>query len=130
MKSYLLTIALLLFSAVAFCQVVEFKKDIVWIDGKECITMSKEDAVSISFKDMNGTDLMLLRFIHNSRYGSLYCKVTFVAEKLSFTSQSYIYTKKILIQKLAQNKVIQNCAFDLEKLQRFILKFDENIERY
>lgn len=130
MKPRLLAMLFLLFCSSAFCQDVDFKKNIVVIDGKECITMSQEDAVSISYADMEGNELLFLRFIHGSKYGSLYNKVTFVDQKLSFTSQSYIYTRKMLIQKLVQNKVIQDCKINLENLQKFILKYDEDIERY
>ncbi len=117
----------LLFSS-SFGQDIDFKKGVVLINGKECMKMSKEDAVSISFTDMEGNDMIFLRFIHNSKFGKLYNKVTFIDQKISFTSQSYIYTKKLLIKKLIINNVIQDCRINLESLEKFILKYDENIE--
>ncbi len=117
----------LLFSS-SFGQDIDFKKGVVIINGKECMKMSKEDAVSISFTDMEGNDMIFLRFIHNSKFGKLYNKVTFIDQKISFTSQSYIYTKKLLIKKLIINNVIQDCRINVESLEKFILKYDENIE--
>ena len=117
----------LLFSS-SFGQDIDFKKGVVLINGKECMKMSKEDAVSISFTDMEGNDMIFLRFIHNSKFGKLYNKVTFIDQKISFTSQSYIYTKKLLIKKLIINNVIQDCRINVESLEKFILKYDENIE--
>ena len=128
MKTNFLIVLVLFSFQSAFSQDIDFKKSIVLIDGKECIKMSNEDAVSISFTDMEGNDLVFLRFIHNSKYGALYTKVTFVSEKLSFTSQTYIYTKKLLIKKLVQNKVIQDCKINRESLEKFIMKYDENVE--
>ena len=90
--------------------------------------MSKEDAVSVSFTDMEGNDLIFLRFIHNSKFAKLYTKVTFIDQKLSFTSQSYIYTKKLLIKKLINNNVIQDCKINVANLEKFIMKYDENVE--
>lgn len=91
--------------------------------------MSKEDAVSVSFSDMEGNEIIFLRFIHDSKYAKLYNKVTFVDQKLSFTSQSYIYTKKMLIKKLIKDNVIQDCKINLENLNKFIMKYDENVEK-
>lgn len=123
-----LTLLLSLFFCSTFSQDVDFKKGLVIIDGKECLKMSNEDAVSVSFTDMDGNDLIFLRFIHNSKFGKLYNKVTFIGQKVSFTSQSYIYTKKMLIKKLITNKVIEDCKINEENLEKFIMKYDENVE--
>lgn len=128
MTRTLLVLLLSLFFASSFSQDIDFKKGIVLVDGKECIKMSKEDAVSISFTDMEGNDLIFLRFIHNSKFAKLYTKVTFIDQKLSFTSQSYIYTKKLLIKKLINNNVIQDCKINVANLEKFIMKYDENVE--
>jgi len=128
MLRILLTLLLSLFFCSTFSQDVDFKKGIVIIDGKECLKMSNEDAVSVSFTDMDGNDLIFLRFIHNSKFGKLYNKVTFIGQKVSFTSQSYIYTKKMLIKKLITNKVIEGCKINEENLEKFIMKYDENVE--
>jgi len=127
-RTLLVSLLSLLFSS-AFCQEIDFKKNIVLVDGKECIKMSKEDAVSVSFSDMEGNEIVFLRFIHDSKYAKLYNKVTFVDQNLSFTSQSYIYTKKMLIKKLIKDSVIQDCKINLENLKKFIMKYDENVEK-
>lgn len=129
MRKILIIIFLLGVSYSSFSQDVDFKKNIVLVDGKECIKMSNEDAVSVSYSDMEGNELIMMRFIHGSRYGSVYNKVVFLNEKLSFTSQSYVYTKKMLIKRLVKDKVIENCKINRENLEKFIMKYDENIEK-
>ncbi len=129
MYRILIIIFLLGASFSSFSQDVDFKKNIVLVDGKECIKMSNEDAVSVSYSDMEGNELIMMRFIHGSRYGSVYNKVVFLNEKLSFTSQSYVYTKKMLIKRLVKDKVIENCKINRENLEKFIMKYNENIEK-
>lgn len=129
MRKILIIIFLLGVSYSSFSQDVDFKKNIVLVDGKECIKMSNEDAVSVSYSDMEGNELIMMRFIHGSRYGSVYNKVVFLNEKLSFTSQSYVYTKKMLIKRLVKDKVIENCKINRENLEKFIMKYDENVEK-
>lgn len=129
MRKILIIIFLLGARYSSFSQDVDFKKNIVLVDGKECIKMSNEDAVSVSYSDMEGNELIMMRFIHGSRYGSVYNKVVFLNEKLSFTSQSYVYTKKMLIKRLVKDKVIENCKINRENLEKFIMKYDEDIEK-
>ncbi|MBS1733879.1 MAG: hypothetical protein JST02_11345 [Bacteroidetes bacterium] len=129
MRRFLIVGTLIMLTHFAYSQEVDFKKNTVLVDGKECIKMSNEDAVSVSYSDMEGNELIMMRFIHGSRYGSVYNKVVFVNEKLSFTSQSYVYTKKMLIKRLVKDKVIENCKINRENLEKFIMKYDENVEK-
>lgn len=129
MRKFLIAGALIMLTHFAYSQEVDFKKNTVLVDGKECIKMSNEDAVSVSYSDMEGNELIMMRFIHGSRYGSVYNKVVFLNEKLSFTSQSYVYTKKMLIKRLVKDKVIENCKINRENLEKFIMKYDENVEK-
>tara|TARA_R110002012_G_scaffold321969_1_gene552943 strand:- start:75251 stop:75454 length:204 start_codon:yes stop_codon:yes gene_type:complete len=54
--------------------------------------------------------------------------VTFLEQKISFTSKTYIFTKKDLIKKLIQSKVLVDCNLIEDKIENFVLKYDENIE--
>lgn len=108
-------------------QKVKIKKNTVYVDGIECLKISG-DSNNVSFSDINGNELFFLKFIHNSRYTSLYTKVTFFEEDMSFTSSSYIFTKKLLIKKLTSDGTLKDCKLISEKVKRFVQKYDENVE--
>lgn len=127
MKKSLLTLSLCLISFVSFSQEVKIKNNIVFIDGIECLKISG-DVNNVSILDLEGNEIMFLKFIHNSKYGSLYNKVVFLDKKLSFTSMSYIFTTKLLIKKLVADKTLSECKLNPEKVERFVMKYDENIE--
>lgn len=112
---------------IGFSQEIKIKDDIVSIDGKECLKISG-DVNNVSISDLDGNEIIFLKYIHNSRYGSLYNKITFLDKKLSFTSKSYIFTKKLLIKKLLADKTLNECKLDPDKVEKFVLKFDENVE--
>lgn len=125
---YLLFILCFSFFAVQLnAQKIKIKKDIVYIDDVECLKISG-DVNNISFFDLEGNELFFLKFLHNTRYGALYNKITFINQKMSFTSRTYIYTKKLLINRLVDNFVLQNCALQEDKVANFVMKYDENIE--
>ncbi len=128
MKKNILTLSFLLISLLGFSQVIKIDDDIVLIDGQECLKISG-DANNVSISDLEGNEIIFMKFIHNSRFGSVYNKVTFLDQKLSFTSQSYIFTKKLLIKKLVEDNTLKECKLDPEKVERFVLKYDENVER-
>ena len=108
-------------------QKIKIKKNTVYVDGNECLTISG-NSNNVSFSDMDGNELFFLKFIHNSRYASLYTKVTFFEEDLSFTSASYVFTKKLLIKKLVSDGTLKDCKLISKKVKRFIQKYDENVE--
>ena len=128
MKKNILTLSFLLISLLGFSQDIKIDDDIVLIDGQECLKISG-DANNVSISDLEGNEIIFMKFIHNSRFGSVYNKITFLDQKLSFTSQSYIFTKKLLIKKLLEDKTLNECKLDPEKVERFVLKYDENVER-
>jgi len=98
------------------------------VDGIECLKVNDRDPNNISFLDLKGTELFFLKFIHNSQYGSLYTKITFLNQKLTMTATSYGFTKKILVKKLVADGTLANCALIPAKVESFVLKYDENVE--
>ena len=126
MKKNLFLFIFLTFSIV-YCQDIQIKKDVVYVDGKECLKTS-DDASNVSFLDLSGNEIIFLKFIHNSKYGALYNKITFLDQNISFTSKSYIFNKKILMKKLLNDKTLNNCQLDDEKVGKFAIKYDENVE--
>jgi len=117
-----------LISHAAFCQDIVFKKSVVYVDGKECLKVDDSDPNNISFRDLSGNELFFLKFIHNSKYGNLYTKTTFLNQKLTMTSMSYGFTKKLLVKKLLADGTLLNCALVSAKVENFVLKYNENVE--
>lgn len=120
---------LLFFNAVSvFSQDVNFKKGIVYVDGKECMKFDS-DATNVTFQNMNGDDIMILKYLRpDGSQSSLYTKVIFIESHQELTSRSYIFTKKILVEKLLKSNALQDCALNEEKVRTFVMKFDEKIE--
>lgn len=127
MKKNILMLSFFLMSFVGFSQEVKIKNDIVSIDGKECLKIGG-DVNNVSISDLEGNEIIFLKFIHGSKYGALYNKVTFLNQKLSFTSMSYIFSKKLLIKKLLADKTLIDCKLDSEKVEKFVMKYDESVE--
>ncbi len=127
-KVVLLLIFSLAFTLNGLCQDITFKKNIVLIDGKESLKVDDRDPNNVSFIDLAGNELFFLKFIHNSKYGTLYTKTTFLNQKLTFTAQSYGFTKKLLLKKLLADGTLANGALIPDKVERFVLKYDEKIE--
>ena len=111
-----------------FAQEVKIKKDVVYVDGVESLNVGG-DMNNVSFYDLEGNEIIFMRYIHDSKYGSLYTKTTFLDINKSFTNMTYIFTKKDLIKKLIENKVLVNGKIDPEKAERFITKYDEQVEK-
>jgi len=111
-----------------FAQEVKIKKDVVYVDGVESLNVGG-DMNNVSFYDLEGNEIVFMRYIHDSKYASLYTKTTFLDINKSFTNMTYIFTKKDLIKKLIENKVLVNGKIDPEKAERFITKYDEQVEK-
>src|SRR5690606_1802768 len=107
-KTLLITSLLLSTTTLLPAQNISIKKNVVTIDGKECLNATNSDPNHVEITTLDGQQTILLNFIRTG-YGpnkGLYTKVIFVEQNLSLTSQSYIFTKKLLIKKLIQDKVI------------------------
>ncbi len=128
MKKIIITCSFLLISSLGFSQEIKIDNDIVSIDGKECLKINDSDPNNVSILDLNNNEIVFLKFIRNSKYAPLYTKITFLDQKLSFTSKSYIFTKKLLLKKLLSDKTLNDCKLDPEKVEKFVLKYDENVE--
>jgi hypothetical protein len=128
MKKIFLSIAIILLATIAKTQSIKIKNNIVFIDGVECLKVNN-DPNNVAIMDLSGNELIFIKFIHDSKYGSLYNKITFLDQKLSFTSKSYIFTKKLLLKKLLEDKTLENCKLNPGKVEKFVLKFDEDVEK-
>ena len=121
----IITILFLCVSLFGFSQEIDFKKGIISIDGKECMKYDSS-ATNVTYQSLNGDDLFILKFIRVN--GKLYNKVVFVESNQEFTSESFIFTKKLLVEKLLKSNAIVDCTLNEEKIRTFVLKYDEKVE--
>jgi hypothetical protein len=129
MKKALLSLLVLISISFAQAQNVKFKKGIVYSNTNECLRYS-ESANVVELKSIDGTQTVLLKFIRTGvgPNEGLYTKVIFVEQNKSFTSRSYIFTKKLLVSKMIFDGLLTDCIYDYTKLDVFIAKYDERIE--
>jgi hypothetical protein len=129
MKKLILVFALIICAnTLVKSQEIDIKKDIVYIDDKEAFKIKKSNAINVSITDLEDNELVILRFIHNSIYGSVYNKVIFIEDDITFTTQSYVFTPKLLVKKLLADKVLQDGKVDTKKATLFATKYDERVE--
>lgn len=130
MKKVILALILLIFTVDLKAQEVQLKKGVAFVDGKECLKYNGADPNHIEISTLDGGQTILLKFIRTGvgQNGGLYTKVIFVEQNKSFTSRSYIFTKKILINKLLEDGVIKNCQIEATAIDKFVLKYDEKVE--
>ena len=124
MKKIILILVLISTSFI-FSQEIDFKKGLITVDGKECMKY-ESSASNVTYQNLNGYDLIILKFIRVN--GELYTKVIFVESRQEFTSQNYIFTKKTLIEKLIKSNTLVECSLNEEKVNTFVLKYDEKVE--
>jgi len=125
MKKLIFIAFLSLMAFTVNAQKVKIKKGIVYVDGKECLKVGG-DANNVSFSTLDGEEIIFLKFIR--KYGDLYNKVVFLDQKISFTSTSYIFGKKLLIKKLLEDGTLKDCGLVADKVERFAMKFDEDVD--
>ncbi|MCW3161847.1 hypothetical protein [Chryseobacterium oryctis] len=124
MKKVLFGFAIII-SCSAFAQDIDFKKGNILVDDKECMKY-ESDALTVTFKDKGGEDLIILRYIKAN--GVDYNKVIFVNAKKELSASNFIFTKKLLFDRLMRAGVIKDCALHEDKIDNFILKYDEKVE--
>ncbi len=125
-------LALILWMLVAghytWAQEIEVKKNIVSIDGKECLKIDKKDLNNVSISDLTGNDLVYLKYA-DDRFGRRYNTIIFVAANKSLYTQQFIYVNaKMLIKRLMDNHVLENCIINDAKVDNFITKYNENVQ--
>ncbi len=111
-------------------QEIEFEKGKVLIDGKECLRFEGSNPNSLEFTTLNGDYTIYLKYIRTEidHVRDVYNKIIFAEQKKSLTSHTFIFTRKTLLNKLIQDKVLVDCRIDTNMLDKFIMKHDENVE--
>ena len=127
MKKIILLFAIFNLSFI-FAQDIKFKKGIVYVDGVECMKYDN-DGNNVSFQNMKGDHIIAIQYLRpDGTQESLYTKVIFFGFKKELTSQNYIYTKKALVERLLKSNTLKDCALVEDKIDTFILKYDEKVE--
>lgn len=125
---YCLSVFLLMFAMnIMQAQKIKIKKGVIYVDGENCLS-TEGYPVNTSFYDTDGEEIIFMKYLETKK-GETYAKVTFLDQKLSLTSKSIVFTRKMLLRRLLASKVIENCKLNPEKVERFILKFDEQVEK-
>lgn len=126
----MLLITLSLAIGVVSAQKVKFKKGDVIIEDVSCLNYERSDANNIEISTKDGSQTILLKYIRTGvgPNEGLYTKITFVEQEKSLTTRSQQFTKKRLVKKLLEEGLIVDCQFNEEELDKFIMKYDEQIE--
>jgi hypothetical protein len=68
-----------------------------------------------------------LRFL-DDKFGRRYNAIIFVNSKITMYSQQYIYANaRMLLRRLVDNHVIENCNINDSKLDNFLAKYGETV---
>ncbi len=68
-----------------------------------------------------------MKYIRSSKYADVYTKVIFLDKKISF-SVKYVLGIKDIVRKLFADGTLNECKLNPEKVESFVLKYDENVE--
>lgn len=123
MKVSLILICLVSFLNTLYAQDVKLKDKTVSVDGKECLKYDGSDPNNVLFTSLEGKDLFALQF--GREFNKLYCRVIFFESRKSLISRSYIFNKKLIIKRLIESKTLVDCQLDPEKVESFILRYDQ-----
>jgi hypothetical protein len=128
MKKYTFVFLMLLATGLMHAQEIDVKKNIVSIDGKECLKVDKKDLNNVSISDLNGNDLVYLKYA-DDKFGKRYNTIIFVNSKKSLYTQQFIYVNaKMLIKRLIENHVLEDCKINDAKAENFVVKYNENVQ--
>jgi len=128
---YLFSLLLLLF-AFSFqteAQEIKIKKKVVYVDGVACMKTTG-DMAGFSLYDMEDNELVYVSYMHpTDDIKDAYVKVNFLEQGLTLTNGDYMFRKKGLVKKLIQSKALVDCKLVDEKVERFVSKYDQDMER-
>ena len=130
MKHIVLLFGIALLSLSATAQEVKCKKGVVYVDGAECLTYEKTTNIMFTFSTLEGKEIMMLKFPRHPITSKIAAQVTFMEAQKVVSSESYVFNKKVLIEKLLKEGTLENCDINREKIDSFGLKYNEEIDGY
>ncbi|MDH6253970.1 hypothetical protein M2347_003697 [Chryseobacterium sp. H1D6B] len=125
MKKVLLGFGIII-SCLAFSQNIKFKGGNIFVDGKKCMKYDS-DSFTDTFKNNDGESVIILRYI-TAPNDVKYNKVIFINSKKDLSVSNFIFTKKSLFEKLLKTNVIKDCVVQDDKVENFILTYDDKVE--
>jgi hypothetical protein len=130
MKNIFIAMILSFTSVSVFGQDIDFKKGVVYIDGKETFKYEGSDLKgTFSFSNLQGEEIIFMKLEQNIRNSKdVHWKIVFLKEKRTLTTKYNIPTKKSLFQKLVKDGVLANGAIVADKLDTFFAKYEEHVE--
>ena len=134
MKNFLLSITTLLVIGISNAQQIKLKKGMVTIDGVERFQYKRSNGgVDLTLYDLNKTsEILFMTKNQNGTSGYLdddYKQISFISQKIKVESATYSsYPNKWFLKKLINENVLDlEGNINAEKLDVFIMKYDENI---
>ena len=126
-KKILGTLLFSLFAiGMAKAQKIKIKKGIVYVDGTACLKASG-DSNSLAISNLDGEEIIYVKYFHSSNHNATYNTVTFLEQEQKLSSATITFTKKYLIKKLIQTETLKDCVLDDERVEKFIIRYDEGI---
>ena len=131
MKKVLFGFALAI-SCLVFGQDVKLKKDAVYVNNKECLKIISNNNRNFLFTNLNNEKMFSFDYIITGEdtkgFAKGYVKVYFFETKDILTFQNDRFTKKMFIQNLISDNIIDNCALNVDNIKSFIQRYDEHYE--
>ncbi len=126
---YLVTVLLMMMSLSSLAQKISISKDEVYIDDRRCLTIDKEDNYSYTLYDKDKSEICFSRTVQSTLFAGSYTVVAFTSEGKKISTTDIYYKPSRLIEKLLMTGVIEGCVFQPEMVDKFILKYDDAIEK-
>lgn len=117
-----------LVSYFAFGQKIELKKDIVYVDKAECLKYSSAFmGDTTDFYSLSGEKLFYMDIKDAGKYSAGYLKIGFTGTDYVLTLKNE-FTRKQIIRRLIEEKVLVDCKLNLENIKDFINRYDQKYE--
>ncbi|HLP21197.1 MAG TPA: hypothetical protein VK174_12885 [Chitinophagales bacterium] len=128
MKTALLSVFIMLFTAPLFSQDIDYdkKKSVVLVDTKECLKYDGKEVPGVTYSSLAGEELFFIGFARD-KYGNTYWHVVFLKSKKEMNYRVNFASKKAFLAKAVKDGLLKDCTLNEEKLDNFILKYDERI---
>ncbi|HLP50065.1 MAG TPA: hypothetical protein VK154_04230 [Chitinophagales bacterium] len=129
MKTTLLSALFMLLTAPLFSQDIDYdkKKSVVLVDTKECLKYDGKEVPGVTYSTLTGEELFFIAFARDVLERT-YWRVTFLKSKREMTYRVNFASKKSFLAKAVKDGLLKDCTLNEDKLDSFIVKYDERIE--
>lgn len=118
---------MLLLNSIANAQDVDLKKGVMYLDGKECLKYDGKEVPGYTFTNLAGEELFFIGFAKD--YSGTYWRLTFLKQKTKLSYRYAFASKKAVLAKMVKDGVLSNCTLNEEKIENFIAKYDEHLDK-